>query len=196
LQADALRTNIKTLWDRFDIGDNKLHIISNLPYNIGTELLTRWVHDLNRIASLTLMFQKEVAMRIEAPVGCAAYGRLSVLIQNICSVDTVMDLSPSAFTPAPKVDSRVIHLRPLNTYDQTLPYLHTLETLTRVAFSQRRKQIKGPLKALFGDQTEIILTAHGISPSARAEQIHPHLYMDMAKTMALNDRANGFDTVS
>ena len=128
-------------------------IVANLPYNVGTELLLAWLSDIARdpksYASLTLMFQKEVAERIAAEPGGKEYGRLSVLAQWLCEVRYDMELPPGAFSPPPKVSSAVITLipreRPLFPAKK-----ETLERLLAKAFGQRRKMLRNSLAAFLG----------------------------------------------
>jgi 16S rRNA (adenine1518-N6/adenine1519-N6)-dimethyltransferase len=108
VQADALAVDEATL-----TGGEPAHIVANLPYNVGTPLLIKWLTGPFRPASMTLMFQKEFAQRIVAAPGSDAYGRLSVISQAVCSARIVMDLPARAFTPPPKVASAVVRLDPL-----------------------------------------------------------------------------------
>ena len=149
-----------------------IRIAANLPYNIGTELLTRWldVPDWPPFwTSMTLMFQREVAQRITAEPGTKAYGRLSILAQWRCDVRIVMDLPPQAFTPPPKVASAVVRLDA-----RAEPHFPAdagnLAALTRAGFGQRRKMLRSSLKSLSGD-IEKTLKAAGIEPTARAENV-------------------------
>lgn len=149
-----------------------IKVVANLPYNVGTELLVRWLTPevwppvWN---SLTLMFQKEVAQRIVAQPGSKAYGRLAILAQWRCTARIVMELPPEAFTPAPKVHSAVVHLTalPRPHYDADA---RILSRLVATAFNQRRKMLRAALKPLSPD-IEAILTRVGIAPTARAEEI-------------------------
>jgi 16S rRNA (adenine1518-N6/adenine1519-N6)-dimethyltransferase len=143
------------------------HVVSNLPYNVGTPLLIKWLTGPWTPASLTLMFQKEVADRIAARPGEAAYGRLSVLAQAACAAQRVMDVPARAFTPPPKVDSAVVRLVPRPDRPDAAT-LRALEQVTAAAFGQRRKMLRSSLKALGGDA---FVTAAGIDPQARAETV-------------------------
>lgn len=142
-------------------------IIANLPYNIGTELLIRWLRDYSAFAAMSLMFQREVAERIYALPGNKSYGRLAVLAQACCLVDKLFHLPARAFTPPPKVDSTVVHFRP-RADGPTPELLAMLEKITAAAFGQRRKMLRSSLSALDGDA---LLQATGIEPTLRAEQI-------------------------
>ncbi|MDP3371819.1 MAG: 16S rRNA (adenine(1518)-N(6)/adenine(1519)-N(6))-dimethyltransferase RsmA [Candidatus Paracaedibacteraceae bacterium] len=179
LQKDALNVELVRL-QKSEI-KKPIHIVANLPYNIGTELLVRWLHQLPLIGSMTLMFQKEVANRIQADIGNGEYGRLSVLTQNLCTVEHGFDLPPEVFTPAPKIESSVIHIRPKTEAESYLPLLPVLEQITQAAFHQRRKQVKGPLKAVFGDDTVAMLEKVDARGEMRAENLTPAQYMRLAE---------------
>lgn len=179
LQKDALNVDLSRL-QKTEI-KKPIHIVANLPYNIGTELLIRWLHQLPVIGSMTLMFQKEVAQRIQADSGNGEYGRLSIITQILCDVEHGFDLPPEVFTPAPKIDSSVIHLRPKPEAESYLCLLPVLEQITQAAFHQRRKQIKGPLKAIFGDDTVAMLEKVGARGDLRAENLTPDQYRQLAE---------------
>ena len=143
------------------------HVVSNLPYNVGTALLIKWLTGPWTPASMTMMFQKEVAQRIAAPVDGDAYGRLAVIAQATCEAQTVMDVPARAFTPPPKVESAVVRLTPRP--DRPSPArLDALQKLTAAAFGQRRKMLRASLKGLGG---ETLIEAAGLDPQARAETI-------------------------
>lgn len=159
--ADALEIDPATL------GPAPRRIVANLPYNIGTRLLLDWLEAPERFESLTLMFQKEVADRLVAPVGSDAFGRLSVLVQWLCTVRPLFELPPSAFTPPPKVKSTVVQLIPRPT--PLVPADRAaLETVTAAAFGQRRKMLRQSLKPLGGDA---LLERAGIAPTERPERL-------------------------
>ncbi|WP_310495903.1 16S rRNA (adenine(1518)-N(6)/adenine(1519)-N(6))-dimethyltransferase RsmA [Sandarakinorhabdus sp.] len=146
------------------------HIVANLPYNIGTALLTGWLTSETWPpwwASLTLMFQKEVADRIVAAPGSDAYGRLAVLSQWRTKPTIALTLPPRAFVPPPKVSSAVVHFRPDTPMSAALPA--RLGALTAAAFGQRRKMLRASLRGLPGALDAMI--AQGISPEARAETV-------------------------
>lgn len=149
-----------------------VRVVANLPYNIGTELLIRWLTPATWPPfwqSLTLMFQKEVAERIVATPRSAHYGRLALLAQWRCDARIVMHLPPEAFTPAPKVHSAVVHLTRLA--QPRYPANETVLTrVTTLAFGQRRKMLRSSLKSL-GPDIEARLLSVGIPPTARAEEI-------------------------
>lgn len=143
------------------------HVVSNLPYNVGTPLLIKWLTGPWTPASLTLMFQKEVAERIAAEPGASAYGRLAVIAQATSAAEVVMEVPARAFTPPPKVDSAVVRLAPRP--DRPAPErLDALQKLTAAAFGQRRKMLRASLKTLGG---EALAIQAGLDPQARAETI-------------------------
>jgi len=161
LHADALKTNLAELTPA------PRAIVANLPYNIGTPLLITWLAQAAAFTSLTLMFQLEVAERICATPNTPAYGRLSVLAQWLCDASIVMHIPASAFSPPPKIDSALIRLTPKPT-QPTPQHFQTMERLTAAAFGQRRKMLRGALRAHGG---EALLAAAGIDATRRAETL-------------------------
>lgn len=160
--------------DALDVDEEKLladtataHVISNLPYNVGTPLLVKWLKAGAWRGPMTLMFQKEVAQRIVAKPGSDAYGRLAVLAQARCTTRLEFTVPPRAFTPPPKIASAIVTLRDLA---DPYPHLDALERVTAAAFGQRRKMLRAALRALTPD-AEALLNAAGITPTARAEEI-------------------------
>lgn len=171
------------LADAMEVDELKLahgapaHVVSNLPYNVGTPLLVKWLTGAFRPLSLTLMFQKEVAQRIVAAPGASAYGRLGVLAQATCEAQLVMEAPPRAFTPPPKVSSAVVHLRPLaSAPDPGL--LAALQVVTAAAFGQRRKMLRSSLKPVGG---EALCLEAGLDPQARAEEIDVAGFLRLAQ---------------
>lgn len=166
IAGDALETDFTALAAAIE-GEKK--IVANLPYNIGTELLVRWltVPDWPPFwTSMTLMFQKEVAQRIVAQPGESSYGRLGVLAGWRTQARIVFDLPPQAFTPPPKVTSSVVHLEPRQT---PLPAdAAKLARVTQAAFGQRRKMLRQSLKIAGGER---LLQAAGIEGTRRAETL-------------------------
>ena len=161
--ADATALDVTTL------GAAPRRIVANLPYNVGTHLLVGWLQRIDAFESLTLMFQKEVAERLAAPVGGRDYGRLSVLAQYQAEVRALFVVPARAFTPPPKVDSALVRLVPRRAREP-IPDLAALEAVTAAAFGQRRKMLRAALKPLGGDPTAL-LAAAGIAPTARAETV-------------------------
>ncbi|MCP5072183.1 MAG: 16S rRNA (adenine(1518)-N(6)/adenine(1519)-N(6))-dimethyltransferase RsmA [Rhodobacteraceae bacterium] len=177
-QGDALKTDVSLQLDA------PVRVVSNLPYNVGTELLTRWLSPSSWPPfwqSLTLMFQKEVAQRIVAQPGSKAYGRLSILAQWRCSARIVMEIPPTAFTPPPKVTSAVVHLerREKPAFDADPKVLN--RTVAQ-AFGQRRKMLRSCLKGLHPD-IEACLLAAGIKPTQRAEEISIERFCALARVL-------------
>jgi 16S rRNA (adenine1518-N6/adenine1519-N6)-dimethyltransferase len=160
-------------------------IVANLPYNVGTELLIRWLTPPAwppLWSSLTLMFQKEVAERIVAKPRTEHYGRLALLAQYRCEARIVMTLPPEAFTPAPKVHSAVVQLTALP--EPRFPSdFNQLQRITAMAFNQRRKMLRASLKAL-GPEIETVLQSVGIPPTARAEEIGLEAFCALARALA------------
>jgi 16S rRNA (adenine1518-N6/adenine1519-N6)-dimethyltransferase len=179
IHGDALTIN----WTSLVSGPTK--IVANLPYNIATPLLTGWL--TSRAwpplwSSLTLMFQKEVAMRICAGVGDDAYGRLAIISQWRSTAIKMFDISPKAFTPQPKVTSSVVHLTPL---PQPLIDcdVRVLEKVTQAAFGQRRKMLRSSLRPLGADPLVLLDTA-GIAETMRAEEVDVEGFCRLANALS------------
>jgi len=159
-----------------------VRVVANLPYNIGTELLVRW---LNPVVwppvwkSLTLMFQREVAERIVAKPGGEHYGRLALLAQWRTEARIVMTLPPEAFTQAPKVHSAVVHLAALAAPRYPADAA-VLGRVTAMAFNQRRKMLRSSLKGLAPDIEDRLLAA-GIAPTQRAEEVPLEAFCVLAR---------------
>ena len=173
IQGDALKTNVSAL------GLKNLQIVSNLPYNISVPLLTGWMENLESIAAMTLMFQKEVADRILAPIKTKDYGRLSVMAQLNCKIEKLMTLKPECFVPAPKIYSSVLLFKPLSERPEK-EVMQKVARLTTAAFAQRRKMIRQSLKSV--PNIEKICLAAGVPMTARAEEISPEQYLLMAQS--------------
>jgi 16S rRNA (adenine1518-N6/adenine1519-N6)-dimethyltransferase len=163
IEADALETDLTVL------GPAPRRIVANLPYNVSTALLIKWLHVANEVTDMVLMFQKEVVDRLAARPRTKDYGRLSVLAQHVCDVHRLFDVAPSAFVPPPKVTSSVAQLTPRPAAER-LADLRPLEKVTAAAFGQRRKMLRGSLSSLFPDPTTV-LEGLGLSPTARAEEL-------------------------
>ena len=157
-------------------------IVANLPYNVATALLVRWLTALANapgcLSTMVLMFQKEVAERLAAPAGNRTYGRLSVLTQWLCRVRPLFDVPARAFTPPPKVVSTVVGLEPLPAPAQEAR-LADLERVTAAAFGQRRKMLRQSLKSLGGEPRDL-LDAAGID-----ETVLPHAFYALAGAASL-----------
>ena len=157
-------------------------IVANLPYNIATPLLIGWLRRIDAFASLTLMFQKEVAERLAAAPRGHAYGRLSVIAQWLCDVRLLFDIPPQAFVPPPKVTSTVVRLTPRPAPLAAAEFA-ILERMTKAAFGQRRKMLKGALRGLVADPAAL-LAAAGIDPAARAEELSVEQFCALARAFA------------
>ncbi|MCQ0988432.1 16S rRNA (adenine(1518)-N(6)/adenine(1519)-N(6))-dimethyltransferase RsmA [Jiella marina] len=175
-KADALSVDLAALAE-----GKPIKIVANLPYNVGTQLLLNWLTSETwppLWESLTLMFQKEVAQRIVAAPGSDHYGRLGVLAGWRARSQILFDVSPSAFTPPPKVTSSIVQLRP-NPEPEPAD-LKALERVTAAAFGQRRKMLRQSLKSLGG---EALLTKAGIEPTRRAETLSVGEFVRIANTL-------------
>lgn len=170
--ADAL-----TVSEAEIAGGRPAKVVSNLPYNVGTPLLLKWLTGSFTPASMTLMFQKEVARRIVARPGESAYGRLAVISQACAEAQLVMDVPARAFTPPPKVESAVVRLRPLAERPPQ-PLLESLQAVTAAAFGQRRKMLRSSLKSEGG---EILCEASGLDPARRAETLDISEFLSLAE---------------
>jgi 16S rRNA (adenine1518-N6/adenine1519-N6)-dimethyltransferase len=162
-----------------------VRVVANLPYNVGTELLVRWLTPKDWPpfwSSLTLMFQKEVAERIIAKPCTKAYGRLGILAQWKSTPSVVMELPPEAFTPPPKVHSAVVHLEALAEPRFPAP-AGLLSSTVAMAFNQRRKMLRSSLKSAAPD-IEAALRDAGLKPTARAEEISVEGFCALARRLA------------
>jgi len=176
IYGDALRVNL----DELNLG--QYAICANLPYNVGTELLINWLHNIAMgapIKSLTLMFQREVAMRIVAVPNNSQYGRLSVLSSLITDAKILFDVPNTAFTPRPKVQSAVVQLIPnthkINALGESLSMV---ENVTAKLFGMRRKMIRGIMP-------DFDWNLVGLSGTERAENLSPEKFLEIAKKMLL-----------
>lgn len=161
IQADALKQDMAAF------GSAPRQLVANLPYNVGTKLLVHWLAQAALWRRMTLMFQREVADRICAPAGSAAYGRLSVLAQFCATCSIVMNVPAGAFTPPPKIDSAVVDIRP-HAEQPSSALFRAMGQVTAAAFGQRRKMLRSALKTFHGER---LLDHAGIDPSRRAETL-------------------------
>lgn len=174
LEADAREIDVA------DLGESPRRIVANLPYNVGTPLLINWLTQAEHIAGMTLMFQREVADRIVAQPGERAYSRLSVIANWRCRTQKLFHVPARAFTPPPNVDSAVVSLEPY----APLPHpadQSALETVSAAAFGQRRKMLRGALRSLPVDPSELLEKAD-ISPERRAETLTIAEFAALART--------------
>ena len=175
IEGDALTVDCTKL------GSAPRRIVANLPYNIATPLIIKWLQQGAAFASLTVMVQKEVADRLIASPRTKDYGRLSVLAQFLSKPRRLFDLPPRAFVPAPKVTSTVIELLPLP--EPAFPArLTDLERATQAAFGQRRKMLRQSLRSLGGD-TAALMAAAEITPTARAEELTVAQFAALARAL-------------
>jgi len=175
IYGDALKTDLS------NIDKNGFAVCSNLPYNVGTELLIGWMHQIasgEKIKSLTLMFQREVAQRIVANVGDAQYGRLSVLCNLMADTKILFDVPNTAFVPRPKVQSAVVQIVPNKNKIKQIEDITKLEKLTAKLFGQRRKMIRGIIKT---DWTQF-----GLTGTERAEEIKPEIFLKISRNIDVN----------
>jgi 16S rRNA (adenine1518-N6/adenine1519-N6)-dimethyltransferase len=175
IEGDALATDCAKL------GNAPRRIVANLPYNIATPLIIKWLRQGAAFSSLTVMVQKEVADRLIAKPRTKDYGRLSVLTQFLSKPRRLFDLPPRAFVPPPKVTSTVMELLPLPV--PAFPArLTDLERATQAAFGQRRKMLRQSLRSLGGD-TEALMAAAEITPTARAEELTVAQFAALARAL-------------
>ncbi|MCA0978005.1 16S rRNA (adenine(1518)-N(6)/adenine(1519)-N(6))-dimethyltransferase RsmA [Qipengyuania flava] len=177
IQGDALKLDHAGI-----MGGEPFAILSNLPYNVGTALFTRWLGGEEwppLWTSLTLMFQQEVAQRIAAKPGTSAYGRLAILAQWRAEARLAMKVHRSAFTPPPKVMSAIVHVEPAGMPEGVSA--RVLERVTEAAFGQRRKMLRQSLKGLPG-AVEALETL-GIDPQRRAETLEVSDFIALARTL-------------
>ena len=170
---DALRVNFA------DLGVNEYAICANLPYNVGTELLIGWLHKMangEKIKSMTLMFQREVALRITSKPGDEHYGRLAVLVSLIADARILFDVPNTAFVPRPKVQSAVVQIIPNQDKIHKIQNLSKIEQLTAKLFGQRRKMIRAIIPNIDWEK-------YGLDGTERAEKIHPETFAIMAQDL-------------
>ena len=170
IEADALTSPI------WELGTAPRRIIANLPYNIATTLFIQWLAHASCFDSMTLMFQREVAERITAHPGGAAYGRLSVLTRWLADAEILFDVPASAFVPPPKITSSIVQIVPL-THPRYPCSQNALEFITRTAFGQRRKMLRSSLKKINGEE---LLAEAGIEPESRPQDIDIESFCKLA----------------
>jgi 16S rRNA (adenine1518-N6/adenine1519-N6)-dimethyltransferase len=164
------------------ISDSKLLVFGNLPYNISTEILSKWIINLGKsfwFKSLVLMFQKEVADRIIAEPNTSTYGRLTILSNWKLNIKKIIDIKPESFSPRPKIDSSLLLFTPKNDYFE-LKNAKNLEIITRVFFSQRRKMLKKPFNQIFSNAKEVS-EKFKINLNLRPQNLEPKIYYELVK---------------
>lgn len=188
-QSDALMFDFNSLFKN----GKKLRIVGNLPYNISTPLMFKLLELSNDVSKPTesgtqenivqdmhFMLQKEVVLRLVAQPGDKNYGRLSIMAQYYCQVESLIDVPPESFEPSPKVDSGVVRLTPFSALPHTALNLKNFDTLVKTAFQQRRKTLRNGLKSLVGDEDAERV---GLNLSLRAENISPEEYVRLSNEL-------------
>lgn len=178
IEGDALEIDFREIF-----GDKKFRIIANLPYNIGTPLLFRFLELRDQITSIHLMLQKEVVCRITAKAGEDHYGRLAVMVNFLCDSKLLFLVDKNVFNPPPKVTSAIVEIIPKKNIDQEVD-LKKLQKVVAFAFNQRRKMIKSALKNVFFDDTVAVLKSCNIDPQARAERLTIKDYCNLSKKLS------------
>ena len=164
------------------ISNQKLTVFGNLPYNISTEILSRWITNLDKkfwFESLVLMFQKEVADRIVAESNTSKYGRLSIVSNWKLNIKKIIDIKPKSFSPKPRVDSTLLLFTPKENFFE-LKDAKNLEMITRIFFSQRRKMLKKPFNQVFRNAKEVS-EKYNIDLNLRPQNLKPETYFNLVK---------------
>ena len=164
------------------ISNQKLSVFGNLPYNISTEILSKWILNIGSnfwFESLTLMFQKEVADRIISKFNNSKYGRLSILSSWKLNVEKIIDIKPQSFSPRPKIDSSLLLFTPKKKFFE-LKDPKNLEKITRIFFSQRRKMLKKPFNQVFVNGKDVA-EKFGIDLNLRPQNLEPETYFKLVK---------------
>ncbi len=177
VEGDALETDLTSLAEP----GATLKIVANLPYNIATPLLIKWLRQIDDFAGMTLMFQKEVAQRLASAPGSKSYGRLSIIAGWLCGIEAMFDISPQAFVPPPKVTSTVVALTP-RAQPLAPARMEVLERVTAAAFGQRRKMLRSSLKSISDDPAALLIGC-GIDPTARAEELDITAFCALARAI-------------
>ena len=166
----------------YNISEQKLSVFGNLPYNISTEILSKWILNIGSnfwFDSLVLMFQKEVADRIISEFNNSNYGRLSILSSWKLNVKKILDIKPQSFSPRPKIDSSLLLFTPKENFFK-LKDPKNLEKITRIFFSQRRKMLKKPFNQVFDNGKEVA-EKFGIDLNLRPQNLEPEVYFKLVK---------------
>ncbi|MDC1279731.1 16S rRNA (adenine(1518)-N(6)/adenine(1519)-N(6))-dimethyltransferase RsmA [Pelagibacteraceae bacterium] len=164
------------------ISDEKLTVFGNLPYNISTEILSKWIVNSTKnfwFENLVLMFQKEVADRIIAEFNTSKYGRLSILSNWKLNIKKIVDIKPQSFSPRPKIDSSLLLFTPKKNYFE-IKSSKNLEMITRIFFSQRRKMLKKPFNQVFKNSKEVS-EKFNINLNLRPQNLKPEMYFNLVK---------------
>ena len=188
IENNALNIDINELYKQYAEPENLgFAICANLPYNVSIPLTVIWLHSAEHIDSMTLMFQYEVGARITAKPHTKDYGRISIISQIACNTKILFKVPRTCFTPAPKVTSCIVQFIPKHPQPSPTEML-SLEEVVRQAFSERRKMLRTTLKPLFSNTTEMLQTLQNLNipETARAEQIPPQTFMQLAKALTKN----------
>ena len=164
------------------ISTEKLTVFGNLPYNISTEILSKWIINIDKnfwFENLVLMFQKEVAERIIAESNTSKYGRLSILSNWKLNIKKIIDIGPQSFSPRPKIDSTLLLFTPKHNFFE-LKDAKNLEMVTRIFFSQRRKMLKKPFNQVFNNAKEVS-EKFDINLNLRPQNLEPEMYFKLVK---------------
>jgi 16S rRNA (adenine1518-N6/adenine1519-N6)-dimethyltransferase len=165
-----------------NISEQKLSVFGNLPYNISTEILSKWILNIGSnfwFESLVLMFQKEVADRIISEFNNSNYGRLSILSSWKLNVKKILDIKPQSFSPRPKINSSLLLFTPKENFFK-LKDPKNLEKITRIFFSQRRKMLKKPFNQVFTNGKQVA-EKFGIDLNLRPQNLQPEIYFKLVK---------------
>ncbi|WP_226691575.1 MULTISPECIES: 16S rRNA (adenine(1518)-N(6)/adenine(1519)-N(6))-dimethyltransferase RsmA [Rodentibacter] len=184
IETDAMQFDFGSLYaEQTHTSKQKLRVFGNLPYNISTPLMFHLFNYHDVIQDMHFMLQKEVVKRLCAAPNSKAYGRLTIMAQYFCQVMPVLEVPPSAFKPAPKVDSAVVRLIPHKELPHPVKDLYWLNRVCSQAFNQRRKTLRNALSGLFSPEN---LTALGVDLNARAENLSIADYARLANWLADN----------
>jgi 16S rRNA (adenine1518-N6/adenine1519-N6)-dimethyltransferase len=179
IPADILHVDLTALAQR--LGTSKLRVVGNLPYYISSPILFHCMDHLEVIHDLHFMLQKEVVERMAAAPGSKIYGRLSVMLQLACRVESLFEVPARAFRPPPKVDSAVVRMRPLAPHERPSPSAQDLQLVVKAAFAQRRKTLANALAQVL--DRDAIRRAE-VDPGARAETLEPAAFVRLAQACA------------
>lgn len=173
INEDALKINESEYFN------NNINVIANLPYNVGTNLLLKWLNNIQLFESFTLLLQKEVVERIVAKPCTKDYGRLSIITQALCDAKKMFDIKPESFIPPPKVMSSVVYIKPKQNIEKI--DIKKLEIITQILFNQRRKKIKNAINLLLKQNIINSNSIIDIDLDKRAEELSVDEYIDLSK---------------
>lgn len=173
INEDALKINESEYFN------NNINVIANLPYNVGTNLLLKWLNNIQLFESFTLLLQKEVVERIVAKPCTKDYGRLSIITQALCDAKKMFDIKPESFIPPPKVMSSVVYIKPKQNIENI--NIKKLGIITQTLFSQRRKKIKNAIHLLLKQNIINSNSIINIDLDKRAEELSVDEYINLSK---------------